>query len=116
MTTNQSISESDVSLARATGFSECAIALRRALSTTPVGWLLAVWFCWDRVPIHSILLWLGSAALVWAGSLAVLQHMIRAGSTLAMHRYRLHWIAGLDGFAWGLLTWFLIGQIGRAHV
>jgi diguanylate cyclase (GGDEF)-like protein len=106
---NQSISESDVSLARETGFSECAIALRRALTTTPVGWLLAVWFCWGRVPIHSIALWLGTAAVVWAGSLSVLQHLIGAGSQLAVHRNRLQWIAGLDGFAWGLLTWFLIG-------
>ena len=109
MTSNRSISDSDVSIARETGFSECAIALRRALTTTPVGWLLAVWFCWDRVPIHSIGLWLGPAAVVWAGSLAVLQQMIGAGPKLAMHRNRLHWIAGLDGFAWGLLTWFLIG-------
>ena len=109
MNINQSISESDVSLARETGFSECAIALRRALTTTPVGWLLAVWFCWGRVPIHSIALWLGIAAVVWAGSLSVLQHLIGAGSKLAIHRKRLHWIAGLDGFAWGLLTWFLIG-------
>jgi diguanylate cyclase (GGDEF)-like protein len=109
VTTNQSISESDVSLARAMGFSECALALRRALTTTPVGWLLAVWFCWGRVPIHSIALWLGIAALVWAGSLLVLYRMICAGSKLAIHRNRLHWIAGLDGFAWGLLTWFLIG-------
>jgi diguanylate cyclase (GGDEF)-like protein len=109
VTTNQSISKSDVSLARAMGFSECAVALRRALTTTPVGWLLAVWFCWGRVPIHSIALWLGTAAVVWAGSLSVLQHMIRTGSKLAIHRNRLHWIAGLDGFAWGLLTWFLIG-------
>jgi diguanylate cyclase (GGDEF)-like protein len=108
-TTNQSITESDLSLARATGFSECAVALRRALSTTPVGWLLAVWYCWGRVPIHSIALWLGTAAVVWAGSLSVLQHMIRGGAKLAIHRNRLHWIAGLDGFAWGLLTWFLIG-------
>jgi diguanylate cyclase (GGDEF)-like protein len=106
---NQSISKSDVSLARETGFSECAVALRRALTTTPVGWLLAVWFCWGRVPIHSIVLWLATAAVVWAGSLSVLQHMISAGSKLAIHRIRLHWIAGLDGFAWGLLTWFLIG-------
>jgi diguanylate cyclase (GGDEF)-like protein len=110
VSTIQSISESDVALARATGFSECALALRRALTTTPVGWLLAVWFCWGRVPIHSIALWLGTAAVVWAGSLWVLQHMIRAGSKLAIHRNRLHWIAGLDGFAWGLLTWFLIGH------
>jgi diguanylate cyclase (GGDEF)-like protein len=107
--TNQAISESDLSLARATGFSECAVALRRALTTTPAGWLLAVWFCWDRVPVHSIVLWLGTAAAVWAGSLTVLQHMIGAGSALARHRRQLRWIAGLDGFAWGLLTWFLTG-------
>ncbi|MGZ3360170.1 MAG: diguanylate cyclase [Xanthobacteraceae bacterium] len=109
MSTHQSIIESDVSLARATGFSECAFALRRALSTTPIGWLLAVWFCWGRVPTHSIALWLGTAAVVWAGSLSALQHMIGAGAKLAVHRRRLQWIAGLDGFAWGLLTWFLIG-------
>lgn len=109
MNTNQSISESDATLARATGFSECAIALRRALTTTPVGWLLAMWFCWGHVPVHSIALWLGAAGVVWAGSLWALQHMISAGSALALHRNRLHWIAGLDGFAWGLLTWFLIG-------
>ena len=109
MNITQPISESDLSLARETGFSECAIALRRALTTTPSGWLLAVWFCWDRVPTHSIVLWLGIAAAIWAGSLAVLQHMIGTGSKLARHRRQLRWIAGLDGFAWGLLTWFLMG-------
>jgi diguanylate cyclase (GGDEF)-like protein len=107
--TNQPISESDLSLARATGFSECAIALRRALTTTPAGWALAVWFCWDRVPMHSIVLWLGTAAAIWAGSLWVLRQMIGVGSTQATHRTQLRWIAGLDGFAWGLLTWFLVG-------
>jgi diguanylate cyclase (GGDEF)-like protein len=103
------MNESDVSIARATGFSECMIALRRALTTTPAGWLLAVWFCRDHVPVHSIGLWLGTAAAVWAGSLLALQHMIGEGSKLALHRNRAHWIAGLDGFGWGLLTWFLIG-------
>lgn len=110
MITNPPISESDLSLARATGFAECAIALRRALGTTPVGWLLAVWFCWDRVPTQAIVLWLGAAASIWAGSLWVLQHMIAAGAKLAVHRHRLRWIAALDGFAWGLLTCFLIGH------
>jgi diguanylate cyclase (GGDEF)-like protein len=109
VTLDQSIIKSDVTLARETGFSECAIALRRALSTTPVGWLLAMWFCWGRVPVHSISLWLGIAGTVWAGSFSVLLHMIRAGAPLALYRNHLHWIAGLDGFAWGLLTWFLIG-------
>jgi diguanylate cyclase (GGDEF)-like protein len=107
--TNQSISKADVSLARETGFSECAIELRRALRTTPVGWVLAVWFCWGHVPVHAIAQWLGIAAVISAGSLWVLQRMIKAGPTLAMHRRQLRWIAALDGFAWGLLTWFLIG-------
>ena len=109
MTTTPSPTESDVSIARATGFSECAIALRRALSTTPIGWLLAVWFCWGRVPTQSIVLWLAAAFTVWAGSLWVLQRMIVAGSQLPIHRPQLRWIAGLDGFGWGVLTWFLIG-------
>jgi diguanylate cyclase (GGDEF)-like protein len=103
------MSESDLSAARATGFSECVIALRRALTTTPVGWLLAVWFCWGRVPLNSIVSWLGSAAVVWVGSLSVLQRMIGAGSTLELHRNRVHWVAALDGFGWGLLAWFLTG-------
>jgi diguanylate cyclase (GGDEF)-like protein len=109
VTKNQPTGASDVFLARETGFSECAIALRRALTTTPVGWLLTVWFCWGRVPTHSMALWLGTAGVVWAGSLSALQQMIGAGSKLAIYRNRLLWIAGLDGFAWGLLTWFLIG-------
>lgn len=103
------MSDSKHYLARETGFSECAIALRRALSTTPVGWLLATWFCWGRVPGHAIALWLGVAGVVWAGSLAVLQHMIVRGPALALHRRWLLWIAALDGFGWGMLTWFLIG-------
>jgi diguanylate cyclase (GGDEF)-like protein len=106
---NQLVSESDVSLARETGFSECAIALRRALSTTPVGWLLAGCLCWGRIPTYSLTLWLGSATLLWAGALLVLRRLIAAGSQLVIHQSRLQWIARLDGFAWGLLTWFLIG-------
>ena len=104
------VTESDVAVARATGFSECVIALRRALTTTPVGWALAVWLCWGRVPETAIMLWLGTAAIVWAGSLWVLQRVIGDGSSLERHRTRVHWVAGLDGFAWGLVAWFLIGN------
>jgi diguanylate cyclase (GGDEF)-like protein len=109
VTTHPSNGDPVVSLARATGFAECAIALRRALTTTPVGWLLAVWFCWGRVPIHAIAEWLSIAAVIWSGSLLALHRMIGAGSPLATYRNRLHWIAGLDGLGWGSLTWFLIG-------
>lgn len=102
-------SERDVSIARAMGFSECTIALRRALTTTPVGWLLAVWFCWDHVPLRFILWWLGVAGVIWAGSLLVLQRTIVDGPRLDAHRIRIEWIGGLDGLGWGVLTWFLIG-------
>jgi diguanylate cyclase (GGDEF)-like protein len=102
--------ESDLAVARATGFSECAYALRRALTTTPVGWLLAVWFCWDRVPQASILLWLGSFLVVWALGLRILQGIIVEGASLERHSRRLHCVAGLDGFAWGLTAWFLMGH------
>jgi diguanylate cyclase (GGDEF)-like protein len=103
-------SESDGAVALATGFSECVISLRRALSTTPIGWALAVWFCWGRVPQSSIVLWLATSAVVWAGSFWVLQRVIGDGSSLERHRTRVLWVAGLDGFAWGLMTWFLIGH------
>jgi diguanylate cyclase (GGDEF)-like protein len=103
-------SESDRAVARAAGFSECVIALRRALTTTPVGWLLAVWFCWGTVPQTSIVLWLGTAAVVWTFSLWVLQVVINDGSSFERHRKRVHWVAGLDGFAWGLMAWFLMGH------
>lgn len=105
-----SLSEPEVAIARSTGFSECVIALRRALSTTPVGWLLAVWFCWGRVPSPSIVAWLVIAATLWGGSLLVLQRVIGSGSSLQLHRRRVHWVAGLDGFAWALLVWFLVGH------
>ena len=104
------VSESDQAVARATGFSECVIALRRALTTTPAGWLLAVWFCWGTVPQTSIVLWLGTASVVWAFSLWVLQVVINDGSSFERHRTRVHWVAGMDGFAWGLMAWFLMGH------
>lgn len=110
MSTSLPVTESDLAVARATGFSECVIALRRALTTTPVGWLLAVWLCWGRVPQTSIVLWLGTCVVVWAGSLWVLQRVIADGSSLERHRTRIHWVASLDGFAWGLLGWLLIGN------
>jgi diguanylate cyclase (GGDEF)-like protein len=109
VSTTDSISESDTAIARAKGFSECVIALRRALTTTPVGWSLAVWFCWGRVPLGSIVSWLATAAFVWAGGLFVLQRVIGAGSKVDVHRSWVHWVAALDGFGWGLSTWFLVG-------
>jgi len=104
------VSEVDRAAARAIGFSECVLTLRRALTTTPVGWLLAIWFCWGTVPQNAIVLWLSVAAVVWAFSLRALQVIIRDGSSFERHRMRLHWVAGMDGLAWGLMTWFLVGH------
>jgi hypothetical protein len=47
---------------------------------------------------------------VWTGSLWVLQRAISDGSNWERHRTRVHWIAGLDGAAWGLVAWLLIGN------
>jgi diguanylate cyclase (GGDEF)-like protein len=47
---------------------------------------------------------------VWAGSLWVLQGVIGDGSSWERHRTRVHWVAGLDGSAWGLVAWFLMGH------
>lgn len=110
MTPPLPVGESDLSVARATGFSECVIALRRALTTTPIGWMLAVWFCWGIVPHTSIVPWLGTSAVVWASSLWVLQVVIGNGSGFERYRTHVHWVAGLDGFAWGLMAWFLMGH------
>lgn len=110
MSVSLPVTESDLAVARATGFSECTIALRRALTTTPVGWLVAIWFCWGLVPQTTILVWLGTSAVVWACSLGLLQSVIGDGSSLERHRTRVHWVAGLDGFGWGLVAWFLMGH------
>lgn len=110
MNTTLPVTEADIAVARATGFSECVIALRRALTTTPIGWLLAVWFCWGRVPQTSIVLWLGTSAVVWASSLWVLQGVVGDGPSWDRHRTPVHRVASLDGFAWGLVVWFLMGH------
>ncbi len=93
-----------------TGFSQWVFALRRTLFTAPVGWLLATWFCWDRVPHQAIFIWLSVFSTIWAGSLWVLQGVIRDGHRLGRHGRRVLWVAGLDGFSWGLSAWFLMGH------
>ena len=102
--------EALATVALETGFSQWVFALRRTLFTTPVGWLLAMWFCWDRVPHQLIFIWLGVFGTIWAGGLWVLQGVIRDGHRMGRHRTRVLWVAGLDGFSWGLAAWFLMGH------
>ncbi len=69
-----------------------------------------MWFCWDRVPHLLIFIWLGVFCTIWAAGLWVLQGVIRDGHRLGRHRNRALWVAGLDGFSWGLAAWFLMGH------
>jgi diguanylate cyclase (GGDEF)-like protein len=110
LNTIESVSDADVTIAQATGFAEFVIALRRTLRTTPVGWMLTVWFCWGRVPVGSLVGWVVVFVVAWAGSLMALQRVIAHGSKLDVHRIGIFWIAALDGVGWGLTAWLLIGH------
>jgi diguanylate cyclase (GGDEF)-like protein len=79
------------------------------LATTPAGWALVVWMCWGSVPHTQIVLWLAAFVLAWVLDLGILQWVIRARPKLAEHNLLLFGVAGLDGFAWGLVTWLLMG-------
>ena len=102
--------EAHAGAALETGFSQWVFALRRTLITTPVGWLLTIWFCWPGVPHHLVFIWLGVFGTIWASGLWVIQGVIRDGPRLDRHRTRTLWVAGLDGFSWGLTAWFLMGH------
>jgi diguanylate cyclase (GGDEF)-like protein len=55
-------------------------------------------------------MWLGVFAAVWAVGLWVLRGVIREGPRLERHRARTLWVASMDGLAWGLIAWFLMGH------
>jgi diguanylate cyclase (GGDEF)-like protein len=98
-----------IEIARETGFKQCVLSLRRTLATTPAGWFLVAWFCWDRVSHTRIGLWLIAFLVVWIVSLGVLQLIIRSGPTTKQHAVFFLAIAVLDGGAWGLVVWLLMG-------
>jgi diguanylate cyclase (GGDEF)-like protein len=110
MTTTLHISDADAATARQNGFVQWVFALRRTLITTPVGWLLVAWFGREPVPHDQIFMWLGVFAAVWAVGLWVLRGVIREGPRLERHRARTLWVASMDGLAWGLIAWFLMGH------
>ena len=97
-------------LARATGFAQCAVALRRTMVTTPVGWALITWFCWGKVPQNFIWIWLGLSASIWLASLSVLNWIVRSGSKVQLHNRALLLAAFLDGMGWGLIAILLMGH------
>ncbi len=100
----------DARVAFQSSFTQCVVALRRALATTPLGILLAIWFCWGRVPPDHISLWAGGFAVIWLICLWLLMRIAREGSDASRHVAHLYWVAGLDGLAWGSISWFLMGE------
>jgi diguanylate cyclase (GGDEF)-like protein len=101
--------ENIAEVARETGFSQCVFALRRTLATTPLGWALVVWLSWDSVPLRQIQIWLVLFLLSWLVCLGVLQGVIHVGPRTRRHAWLLLGVAVLDGGAWGLTIWLLMG-------
>lgn len=85
------------------GFEQGVQAMRRTLSTTPVGWVLVAWICWGRVPNALLLGWLGLFISTWALAQLVLRGVTRGGSDSARHSNWVMFAAALDGIAWGLI-------------
>ena len=96
-------------VARNTGFSQCVLSLRRTLATTPMGWALVAWMSWAVIPHDRIWLWLSLFCGSWAIGLVTLQSVIKAESREDRHRTLLFGVAMLDGGAWGLTVWLLMG-------
>jgi len=65
--------------------------------------------CWDRVPHSQIQIWLVIFMMIWLINLSVLQVLIRTGPRTDWHASRVLGVASLDGIAWGLSAWLLMG-------
>lgn len=102
--------ENTSEVAHETGFTQCVFALRRTLATTPAGWALVAWLSWDSVPRSQILVWLAAFLLAWLLCLGLLQWVIQAGPRTDRHGSLLLGVAVLDGVAWGLTGWLLMGH------
>ncbi len=99
-----------VQTARETGFKQGVQAMRRTLSTTPVGWVLVCWLCWGRVPHDLLLGWLGLFITTWALALGLLYGVTRGGSDPARYSIWVMSAAILDGVAWGAMVALMIGR------
>jgi diguanylate cyclase (GGDEF)-like protein len=99
-----------VRAAQETGFKQGVQAMRRTLSTTPIGWILVAWICWGRVPHGLLLGWLGLFLTNWTLAQILLRWIIRSGSNTARHSSWAMGAAVLDGAAWGLMFSMLTGH------
>ncbi|MFO6420243.1 diguanylate cyclase [Hylemonella sp. W303a] len=95
------------------GFRRCAQDLRMLLLTTPLGWLLVAWICWDRVPMEHLGWWLGGFAVSWIIALLLLTLLLRLPSPQRRrHGWLLHAAAALDGMAWAAMVPLLMPDTG----
>jgi len=113
------------------GFRRCAQDLRGAFVTTPLGWLLVAWICWDHVPPERLAWWLGGFAVTWTIALLLLTRLLRLPAPRRqVHGWMLYGAAALDGIAWAamvplllpdmatnsLLLWLIVILCGGAAV
>ncbi|EYC50133.1 diguanylate cyclase [Hylemonella gracilis str. Niagara R] len=95
------------------GFRRCAQDLRMLLLTTPLGWLLMGWICWDRVPLQQLAWWLGGFAISWMVALLLLTLLLRLPSPQRRrHGWMLFGAAALDGMAWASMVPLLLRDSG----
>jgi diguanylate cyclase (GGDEF)-like protein len=92
------------------GFKQGVQAMRRTLATTPIGWALVAWICWDRLPHELPLSWLGVFGASWMLGLGLLRRVTREGSDPQRHYRKVVAVAAMDGAAWGLMLVWLTGR------
>ena len=110
MNSQATVSVNLVRAAQETGFKQGVQAMRRTLSTTPVGWVLVGWMCWGRVPHDLLLGWLGLFISTWALAQGLLHRVTRGGSDPTRYSTWVMCVAILDGVAWGVMFAVLTGR------
>jgi diguanylate cyclase (GGDEF)-like protein len=97
---------------RRIAFAQCVAAVRRTLRTTPLGWALVAWLCWERVEWPALRGWLALAVAGWLLGQGLLAHIRRQGTDAARHQPLLLAVAAIDGACWGAIAPLLMGADG----
>jgi hypothetical protein len=90
-------------------FRQCVTSMHRAMMTTPLGWALAAWLCWELRSTELLPGWLALVATGWVLSLLLLTLVRRRGADPIRHALAVTAAAVIDGLCWGSLAWCLMG-------
>ena len=90
-------------------FAQCVTSMRRTLLTTPLGWGLATWLCWERQSLDALPGWLALVASGWALCIVMLEIVRRQGADVTRHAGRVRLAAIVDGLCWGSMAPWLMG-------